>query len=76
MGMGMSGIRERLTSVNVSNRLSTMMRDLESVRIGGSGFGRPSSENSRFSIYGLGSQHLHPGSASTTNGGFPAATPQ
>lgn len=32
---GVNSLRDRLNAVSVSNRLSTMMRDLENVRIGG-----------------------------------------
>lgn len=69
---GMSGFRDRFNAANVGNRLSTMMRDLESVRIGGSGFATPdggTGRRSRTSLNGLSfSSYLHPSSASSLNG--------
>lgn len=62
LGMGVGSVAQFKDRLNVGNRLNMMMRDLESMRLGGaSGFGL--SENSKFSLNGLGFQHTNPAAA-------------
>jgi len=65
LGMGVGSVAQLRDRLNVSNRLSMMMRDLENVRLGSaSGFGL--SENNKFSLNGLGFQHMNSIAAAAT----------
>jgi hypothetical protein len=56
-----SALRDRLNTVNVSNRLSTMMRDLESIRIGvGHNIGSLQDAMNTMNAIGMQSFGLHP----------------
>jgi hypothetical protein len=58
LGIGVGSVAQFRDRLNVGNRLNMMMRDLENMRLGGaSGFGL--SENSKFSLNGLGFQHMN-----------------
>ena len=58
LGMGVGSVAQLKDRLNVSNRLSMMMRDLENVRLGGAS-GSGVSENSKFSLNGLGFQSMN-----------------